>query len=274
MKSLMFAATLCLAAATAATTADAATIVPHRAVYDLHLSRANDGADLSGVDGRMAFEVIGSSCEGWTVSFRMVNRLRPTDGAAKLIDTQSTSYESGDGLDLRYSQKELIDNRLDQESRVRISRVEAQGEGKGKIELPAPKDFAIPADALFPMRHQLKLMDAALAGESRDTSLIYDGSDGEKTFRAISFIGKRKEAGSNARDKANAEARVLAGLQSWPMTISYYDVAGGDQDTPVYQIAFDIYENGVATGLVLDYGEFALDGELAKLEMLDTEACE
>lgn len=257
-----------------ATAADAATIVPHRAVYDLRLARANDGASLSGADGRMAFEIVGSSCEGWTVSFRMVNQFRPSEGPMKLIDMQSTSYESGDGLDLRYSQKEFIDNRLDQESRVKVSRQQAQGDGKGNIELPAPKDFMVTAEALFPMRHQLKLMDAALAGETRDTSLIYDGSDGEKTFRAISFIGKRKEAGSNVRDKPNAEAAALAGLPSWPITISYYDVAGGDQDTPIYQIGFDMYENGVATSLVLDYGDFALDGALAKLELLDAEACE
>lgn len=270
MKLTTLAATLCLAA----TAADAASIVPHRAVYDLRLSRANDGADLSNVDGRMAFEILGSACEGWTVSFRMVNRFRPADGATKLIDTQSTSYESGDGLDLRYSQKEFIDNRLDQESRVKVSRLAAQGDGNGQIELPAPKEFTVPAEALFPMRHQFKLMDAALAGESRDTSLIYDGSDGDKTFRAISFIGKRKAAGANARDKANAEAAALAGLPSWPMTISYYDAAGGNQDTPTYQIGFDMYENGVATGLVLDYGDFALDGELAKLELLDAGTCE
>jgi envelope integrity protein B len=270
MKSMTLAATLFLTA----TAAEAATIVPHRAVYDLRLARANDGASLSGADGRLAFEIVGSSCEGWTVSFRMVNQFRPNEGAMRLIDTQSTSYESGDGLDLRYSQKEFIDNRLDQESRVKVSRQQAQGDGKGNIELPAPKDFMVTAEALFPMRHQLKLMDAALAGETRDTSLIYDGSDGEKTFRAISFIGKRKEAGSNARDKPNAKAEALSGLPSWPMNISYYDVAGSDQDTPIYQIRFDMYENGVATGLVLDYGDFALDGELANLELLHAEACE
>jgi hypothetical protein len=266
--------TLATALLLAATAADAATIVPHRAIYDLRLARASEGAGLSNVDGRMAFEIMGSACEGWTVSFRMVNRFRPADGAVKLLDTQSTSYESGDGLDLRYSQKEFIDNRLDQESRVRVSRRDAQGEGSGEIEIPAPKEFTVPAEALFPMRHQFKLMDAALAGESRDTSLIYDGSDGDKTFRAISFIGKRKDAGGNARDKQNPEAARLAALPSWPMTISYYDVAGGEQDTPTYQIGFDLYENGVATGLVLDYGDFALDGELAKLELLDAEACE
>lgn len=272
MKLTTPAAALLLAATV--TAADAATIVPHRAVYDLRLTRASEGAALSNVDGRMAFEIMGSACEGWTVSFRMVNRFRPADGTAKLLDTQSTSYESGDGLDLRYSQKEYVDNRLDQESRVKVSRLETQGDGTGQIELPAPKDFTVPAEALFPMRHQLRLMDAALSGETRDASLIYDGSDGDKTFRAISFIGKRKDAGGNVRDRRNPEAATLAALASWPMTISYYAAAGGDQDTPTYQIGFDMYENGVATGLVLDYGDFALDGELAKLELLAADTCE
>ena len=36
-----------------------------------------------------------------------------------------------------------------------------------------------------------------------------------------------------------------------------------------YQVSFDMYENGVATGLVLDYGEFALSGKLADLKMLE-----
>lgn len=271
MKVTMFAAAFCLAATTIA---DAATIVPHRAVYDLRLARASEGAGLSNVDGRMVFEILGSACEGWTVSFRMVNRINPAEGAGKLIDTQSTSYESGDGLDLRYSQKEYTDNRLDAESRIKVSRREVQGEGEGQIELPAPKAFTVPGEALFPMRHQFKLMDAALAGESRDASLIYDGSDREKTFRAISFIGKRKAAGANARDMKNAEAVALAGVPSWPMTISYYNVERGAEDTPVYQIGFDMYENGVATGLMLDYGDFVLDGTLAKLELLDAETCE
>jgi EipB-like len=42
---------------------------------------------------------------------------------------------------------------------------------------------------------------------------------------------------------------------------------------PDYQVSFDLYENGVATGLVLDYGSFALAGKLADLSLSDASEC-
>ncbi len=56
------------------------------------------------------------------------------------------------------------------------------------------------------------------------------------------------------------------------MTVSYYALEGGSE-TPEYQVSFDMYENGVATGLVLDYGDFALSGTLADLKLLDMPDC-
>ena len=56
------------------------------------------------------------------------------------------------------------------------------------------------------------------------------------------------------------------------MTVSYYAL-DGSAETPEYQVSFDMYENGVATGLVLDYGDFALSGTLADLKLLDESDC-
>ena len=251
----------------------AASIAPHRAIYDLNLLRVSQGASLSSVEGRLAFEIQGSRCEGWTTSFRMANRFGPSEGDVRTVDTQSTSYESGDSLDLRYNQKEFINGSQQSETRIKVSRDGTGAEGKGEQGTEGSAPFTVPPGAMFPMQHQLKLMDMAAAGESRDSSLIYDGSDGAKLFRAITFIGKRKEPGTNQRDVANPEASILSGLPAWPVSISYYPATEGQGDTPEYQVSFDLYENGVATGLVLDYGEFALSGNLRKLEALGGEPC-
>ena len=56
------------------------------------------------------------------------------------------------------------------------------------------------------------------------------------------------------------------------MTVSYFS-PDKDESTPDYQVSFDLYENGVATGLVLDYGEFALSGKLADLTLFETTEC-
>jgi hypothetical protein len=122
------------------------------------------------------------------------------------------------------------------------------------------------------MQHQLKLMTLGEQGGGRDSSIIYDGSDEEKSFRAISFVGPQKPAGAVARDAANPAAAPLKALASWPMTISYYPIEGNDE-IPQYQVSFDMYANGVASNLTLDYGDFALTGTLEKLELLQPSSC-
>lgn len=268
MKRLLTAMLLALVLSPAAW---AASLAPHRALYDLKLAHANQGADLSSVEGRLAYELQGSSCEGWTVSFRMANRFAPVEGDVRTVDMQSTSYESGDFLDMRYASKEFLNGKLQAETRIKASR-EALGKAGSAEKDGADSAVAIPPEALFPMQHQIHLMDLAAKGESHDSSLIYDASDSEKVFRVVSFIGKRKDPGRNSQDSGNPEAKPLAGLASWPVSVSYYP-AVGTEDVPDYQISFDIYENGVATGLTLDYGDFALKGTLTKLEMLDGESC-
>jgi hypothetical protein len=253
--------------------AQASAVAPHRAVYDLQLLRATQGANVGSVSGRMAYEVSGSECDGWSVSFRLVNRFDYKEGSPRLFDTQSSSWETGDGKTMTYSEKEYVDNRQEKEKRVSVVRSDKDGAGEVNITLPQEKKTSIPAETVFPMRHQLRLMDAAAKGEPRDVSLVYDGSDEEKTVRAISTIGKKINGGEGKKDKDNAEAAPLLPLASWPVTIGYYSAEEENAETPLYQINFDMYENGVSTGLVMDYGNFALSGKLAHLELLKAETC-
>ena len=60
------------------------------------------------------------------------------------------------------------------------------------------------------------------------------------------------------------------------MTISYFDHAATEksgEQTPVYAITFELYENGVSRALLLDYGDFVLTGEMTSLEMKDVKPC-
>ena len=60
------------------------------------------------------------------------------------------------------------------------------------------------------------------------------------------------------------------------MTISYFDHAVGEksgEQTPVYAITFELYENGISRALMLDYNNFSISGELKTLEIKDSKAC-
>jgi hypothetical protein len=58
------------------------------------------------------------------------------------------------------------------------------------------------------------------------------------------------------------------------VTVSYFDKSekGSDQ-TPVYAITFELYENGIARALLLDYNDFVLSGEMTSLEIATAKSC-
>ena len=60
----------------------------------------------------------------------------------------------------------------------------------------------------------------------------------------------------------------------WPVTVSYFDkaAASGDQ-TPVYAIRFEVYENGASRALMLDYNDFSIGGELTSIEFKESRPC-
>jgi hypothetical protein len=248
----------------------APTVAPHRAVYDLTLLRAGD--QLQSASGRLAFEIEGSTCEGYTVSFRMATRYRPKEGEMTLIDTTTTTYEGPGALDFRHQIAERVDGSLKSDQRVKMTRASAEAEGEGSLSSKPGETFSVAPGTLLPMQHQLRLMALGQSGGGRDSSVIFDGSDEGKSFRAISFVSKAKPAASLARDAGNPAAAPLKALSAWPTTVSYFKL-DGSSETPEYQVSFDMFENGVATGLVLDYGEFALSGTLADLKMLEVSDC-
>lgn len=274
-------AAACIAAAIVSPLPAAAktTISSHRAIYDLTLKRKGPDSTLSGVRGRMVFELAGSVCDGWTVNFRMVNEYQSAETPVRIIDSRSSSFETGDGLSMRYNQTEFTDNALQSEKQLSAERKADGSGGSGKIRLPEAGEFTLPAGTVFSMTHQFRIMQAAGEGKNRDESIVFDGGDNGNAYNTITFIGAKKPAGSLTPTLLTGDAATLKQQDAWPMTISYFslgkDAASSDNpDTPSYQVSFEMYGNGVADRLVLDYGDFALDGKLANFEFLDQAACE
>jgi hypothetical protein len=231
----------------------------HRAVYDIALKDSNDRSGVQGVDGRMVIELTGGTCEGWTVTFRMINQYLLQRGV------------SDDGRQLRFSQRQYIDNRLEEEVLIKVDKVDDEDRLSGKMSKPADEKFKLPAGTIFPVRHQIRLIDAALAGDTLDRSVVFDGSEKSKAYVAVSFIGNQLK--NLSQDGKGADE--LTKLKSWPVSISYFSTDdAAKEETPIYQVRFRMFENGVAGDLVLDYGNFVLDGKLSSYEPLATASCD
>jgi hypothetical protein len=243
-------------------------LAPHRAVYDISLKSAEERSGIKGAQGRMVIEFLGSGCEGWTINFRMMNQFFLAGGKSRVLDSRSSMWESGDNDKLRYVQSQYVDSQLQEEKELKAELKD--GRGGGAISKPAPEMFTLPEGVVFPVNHQLKLVQAAIDGKSRDETLLYDGSDGANPAIAISFIGNRKEAQAKPEDK---NISGIEGQPGWPVSISYYKAEKKEQETPDYQVNMLLYQNGVSGDMTLNYGDFELAAKLANLELFDAANC-
>jgi hypothetical protein len=246
-------------------------LTAYRAVYNLSLSHSSGNGAPASARGRIAFDFFGTACDGYVENFHQVTELQPSEGPPRLSDMRSATFEGGDGKDFRFK----IETRLDNAPAESLDGKAQKTPGATlSVDIARPKlqRMEFPGDALFPAEHLRRILTAALANEKIVEAKVYDGSDdGEKILDTTTVIGK-VTTGAVAEKAAQIEA--LSKLRRWPVSISYFEF--GEKDAaPMYVMSFDLYENGISRALKLDYGDFALAGEMTELALLPTPgACE
>jgi len=244
---------------------------PHVAIYDLKLTSSRGKRLLEGARGRIVYDFSGSACEGYALQFRQVTELDNGEGKVSLSDLRTTTWEQGDGKSFRFKSQNYMD-------RKQVSEVDGQADRAREnvaVKLVKPGDKKFEAGTVvFPTEHMRLLIEAARAGKNLLEVAVYDGSEsGEKIYQSLSVLGKRIEPDKKLDDAA-AGKDVLSGLARWPVTISYFEkTEQTSEQTPVYSISFELYDNGISRALVLDYGDFAVSGDMTSLELRDTKPC-
>jgi hypothetical protein len=249
--------------------------LPHQALYDLSLVKSRGSNPVNSARGRILYNFSGSACDGYTSEFRQVSELEVGEGKVMLSDLQSSSWEDGDGKSYRFK----IDSRTNDSD---SSPVDGMAERTGdhitvKLKQPEPKTFTLDGATVFPTEQIRRIIASAKDGKSLLELTVYDGSDnGEKVYNTLSVIGQAitgtKEAQSPDPSTTNDQMKTLT---RWPVTVSYYDRDAKKKDgeqTPVYSMSFELYENGVSRKLVLDYNDFVIAGALDKFDVKDKDA--
>jgi hypothetical protein len=250
--------------------------LPHQALYELSLLKSRGSSPINSARGRIAYSFSGSACEGYTSEFRQVSELDVGEGKVTLSDLRSTSWEDGDGKSYRFK----IDSRMnDSDSNPVDGIAERTGDHiTVKLKQPEAKTFTIDGDTVFPTQQIQRIIAAAKEGKSLLELTVYDGSDnGEKVYNTLSVIGQPIQGDKNgaATDPSTTNDQMKT-LTRWPVTVSYYDRDNKSRDgeqTPVYAMSFELFENGVSRALVLDYNDFVIAGVLGKFDVKDTKPC-
>jgi hypothetical protein len=250
-------------------------LVPHRAVYDLSLGETRGNSEVASVRGRILYDFDGNACDGYTLQFRQVSELDSGEGKVTTSDLRSTTWEGGDAKNFRFASQNFLDESL-------VDSVDGHakhGTAGTAVDLVKPEQKKVDVDAavVFPTEHMVRIIEAARAGKTILDFPVFDGSDtGEKVYNTLTVIGRKLASGERQHEDAAAKEPKLAGVARWPVTISYFDKAkteSSGEQTPVYSIDFELYENGVSRTLSLDYNDFTVIGKLTSLEFKDSKPC-
>jgi hypothetical protein len=248
-------------------------LASHRAVYELQLAQSHGSSSTVSARGRILYDFDGSACAGYKLEFRQVSELDNGEGKVTLSDLRSNTWEDGEAKNFHFKSENYLNDRL-------VDAVDGQAirqAGDIAVALTKPKDATLSLDRsiVFPTEHVRRIIDAARAGKTILEFPVYDGSEkGEKIYNTLTVMGHVIPPNERVPTDAAVGQQALAGLSRWPVTVSYFDrnKAVGEQ-TPVYAITFELYENGISRALLLDYNDFAISGELKSLEIRDAKPC-
>jgi hypothetical protein len=245
-------------------------LVPHRATYEMKLDASRGGSGISEVNGRMVLETV-DACDGWEIKQRIKLTFQRTDGEEFETDSNFTSYESKDGLELRFSVRNIQNDEIEEELRGQADLEVQGGKGRATFSLPEARAFDLPPGTLFPTTHLALVIRHARAGEKSVSYKVFDGARLDGAFLVNAVIGRppRPTAGTPA---VRGDLSLLRNQQAWGVRFAFF--AGDDQGAqPEYELALDLLANGVARSMLLDYGDFAVDARLIQLQALPRPRC-
>lgn len=250
-----------LAAAWLATApAEAAQIVPHRAVYSLSLTTTDPGSEIGNAVGDLVFEV-DDLCDAWSSLTEMRFQVLYDDGTEVRFGTSIKSWESKDGLDYRFfvKRRSTFDDPEDVEGEAKLD-----GPGMGGTATftgDNPHSLTLPADTLFPTKHGLVLADAAAAGEERVYATVFDGTEDEALYQVNALLAGQVPDGVTP----TLSSPLLEGEDSWRIVLAYFE-DGDDTGVAQHEATLRLFANGVVDDQLFDFGDFALKARLVKLE--------
>ena len=236
----------------------------YQAVYDLSLIHTKGaGAPTSG-RGRIAFELSGFDCEGYVENVHQITELRASEGPPRLSVLRTAIFEAADGKNFRFD----IESKTNGEPAENVRGEATKGSEAPllvKLVKPQPRQAKLATDVLFPYEHLRRILASAQEGASSLQAKVYDGSDdGAKILQTTTTIGKPLSVA--AVGKA-AQVEALKNLRRWPVSVAYFEADTQEDQTPLYVLSIELYENGVSGALKLDYGDYALAGEMTEFKL-------
>lgn len=252
--------------ALAAGVAQAAQLVPHRAVYELSAKSASGFGRSGTLRGLLTYELM-DDCDGWTINQKAGLDVSGADGEGHRFEWSQATWEAKDGSSYRYFIKDSQDGSTGNQRRGELVYPKAGADGRLTTELPAKGEADIPP-VLLPVQHTLALIEHADAGDTVYLAQIFDATVDEKPVEISAGFGV-----SEANGKTKAEDFApLKGVPSRHVSFAFF-VQNLPDGTPDFEQSVQLFDNGVVSRVNFDFGGLPVLGTLRKLEVLEPKAC-
>ena len=242
-------------------------IVPHQAGYTLDIKRISRDSRVSDANGAMVY-TWGETCDGWTVEQRFLLNIIQGNGHAVQLTAFSSTWEAKDGGRLRFNIKRERNGETVEKIQGEARLDAAEKSGYAEFELPKAVRIKLPKGTVFPTMHTLRLMRRAMKGFKTDRQFVFDGSELEEASLVSAFILPPKMP----KEPNPILKPPLGPYETRSINLAFFAPASGAPE-PEFEMSIALQDNGIATDLQLDYGDYAVRGTLVRLKELDKPDC-
>jgi hypothetical protein len=248
--------------------ATAMDLVSGTAIYELSLDPAKGMAGVGGaISGRLESGLF-RTCEGYDTTTRLDAKIMPSTGGALSMKLDSDLAETSGTLRFKVAGRFGLQVLQDTQGVATLT----PGGVTVKLERPKTEELALDGGpVVFPTALVTRAIEAAKAGERFITLRVFDGSEKEVWSVSVA-IGDPRSANESEDEKAFAAALGIEDVKRWPMKLSYFPPAGGDQ-APAFATDGVVYENGFVLGATYDFGQFAMRLSLVEFKPAAAKEC-
>jgi hypothetical protein len=231
-------------------------LAAHKAFYRLTLA-STENSGVTNASGAMEYEVI-DGCTGWATQQRLDMTVLDREGGDTHTVSDYSTWESKDGQNFRFRITQSTND--DREVRAGWAQIPPGKTGFAVYTAPDPRRVVLPVGTVFPMAQTEAVLAAAHKGQMFVSVPVFDGTATnavENTFAVITAHGQVVPTGF----------APLSKLPSLLVHMGYFDTDTTEM-LPDTLLAMRYWDNGVADGLMMDFGNFTMAGTLAQFRLL------
>ncbi len=210
----------------------------------------------------MVLQVV-DTCDGWTLDQRIALTISDPKGGELNSYITFASWESKDGSRFSFRQQTRFGDHLVEESSGRAE-LDASTGGTAYYTKPEEIEIVLPPGTVFPTRHTDRVIEGAMAGESQVAVIVFDGSSLDNPSNVYAFIVPPREMAELAEGEGPR--------MTWPIYLAFFPMTKASA-VPEVEIGMLLQDDGVARSVDLDYGDFAIHGELLEFEVIAPKDC-